>query len=170
MPIVKPTERAGHYLVDGELVAGAANPDHAVQILEAARNAVGQAWEPTRRDVNKERERRIARGFQFDIGGQIRNFDSDKESIINILGASQMATMAILNGAQANDLQWAGDGQDFIWIDADDNEIPMDAPTVQTLGLAAAAWKKQHIIAARVLKRMPGGIPADYTNDVYWPG
>lgn len=164
-----PEGRSGHYLVDGNLVAGALSPQHAQQIFEESQGAVGDAWVPTRRDVNVERDLRIGRGFQFQINGEPHAFDSDPASITNIMGATQMATMAIINGAQANDLQWAGDGVDFVWITADDNEVSMDAPTVQNLGLAAAFWKKSHILAARVLKRMPGGIPADYKEDAYWP-
>jgi hypothetical protein len=55
-----------------------------------------------------------------------------------------------------------------VWIAGDNSSVPMDAQTVTSFGQTAAAWKSAHVFAARAIKDMRP-IPADFTDDAYWP-
>lgn len=115
--------------------------------------------------IDAERDRRLRNGFMFK--GAL--FDSDKESMLRMAGAAQMAFMAIIeNQAAATSLTWHGGTEPFGWISSDNTVIEMDALTVINLGKAAAAWEKSNIFAARELKNLDP-IPADYADDAYWP-
>lgn len=127
-----------------------------------------EAWEmeqpaPTSDDVNRERDRRVDDGFLLD-GQKFQSRPKDRE---NIAGASTLAVIAIMGGAQPGDLRWHGGSTNFVWIASDNSLVPMDAYTVINLGKTAAAWKSAHIFAARVLKDMEE-IPMNYTDDKYW--
>jgi len=115
-------------------------------------------------DLNAERDRRIAAGFTF----QGRLFDFDNRAKANIAGAAQLAFMAIVAGAQPEDLFWNGGLSPFAWIAADNSLVTMDAQTVVEFGRTAAQHEQSHIFAARALKDMEP-IPHDYTDDSYWP-
>lgn len=115
-------------------------------------------------DVNAERDRRIDAGFPF-MGAIIQ---CDPGSQDNILGASQLAALAIMAGAQAGDYRWHGGETDFVWITADNTLLPLDAPGVVEMGRAAAAWKSACIFAARAIKALEP-IPADHADDARWP-
>lgn len=114
--------------------------------------------------VNAERDRRIAAGFWF--AGT--SYDFDDRAKMNISGAAQLAFMAIVAGAQADDLFWNGGLSPFAWISADNSLATMDAPTVVEFGRAAAQHEQAHIFAARALKDLDP-IPLDFRDDSYWP-
>lgn len=119
---------------------------------------------PDENAVTVERNRRISVGFTFN--GKLYNFDDRSKA--NISGATQLAFMAIVAGAQPGDLQWNG-STDFAWIAADNSLTTMDAQTVVAFGQAAAAHEQAHIFAARTLKDSDP-IPGDFaTNESYWP-
>ncbi|MCR5941111.1 DUF4376 domain-containing protein [Ochrobactrum sp. XJ1] len=119
---------------------------------------------PTSADVDRERDRRIDGGFSF--GGVV--YQTRSEDRENIAGAATASLAAIMNGVQAGDMRWHGGDTDFVWIAADNSTHPMDAPTMFAFGQAAMAHKQAHIFAARTLKDA-AEIPADYTDDLYWP-
>lgn len=115
-------------------------------------------------DVDKERDRRIDAGIQFQ-GVTFQSRATDRE---NIAGAAQLGFMAMVAGAQAGDLRWSSPNADFAWISSDNTLVPMDAQTVVAFGRAAAERKQALIFAARQLKDMES-IPIDYTDDKWWP-
>lgn len=119
---------------------------------------------PSSEDVEAERDRRIADGFEF--GGVI--YQTRPEDRENIAGASTAALGAMMAGAQPGDLRWHGGESDFMWISADNSTHSMDAPTVFAFGQAAMKHKQDLIFAARALKDSDP-IPLDYTDDGYWP-
>jgi hypothetical protein len=114
--------------------------------------------------VDAERDRRIDAGVTID-GTRFQTRPADRE---NVAGATQLATLAVMGGAQAGDLRWHGGGSDFAWIAEDNSIVTMDAPTVIAFGQAVAAHKSAHIFAARALKDADP-IPADYTSSEHWP-
>jgi hypothetical protein len=114
-------------------------------------------------EVDAERDRRVDAGVTYN-GHLFQSRQGDRE---NITGASQLAMMAIMNGAVKGDYRWANADRDFAWI-TDDNEIVnLDAFEVFELGRAAATSKQTMIFAARVLKDMEV-IPTDFTEDKWW--
>lgn len=119
---------------------------------------------PSVRDVDVERDRRIDAGVEFQ-GVTFQSRATDRE---NIAGAAQLGFMAMVGGAQAGDLRWSSPVTDFAWIASDNSLVPMDAPTVVAFGKAAAERKQALIFAGRQLKDMDP-IPADYTDDKWWP-
>lgn len=121
---------------------------------------------PTAAEVNAERDRRIAAGFEFE--GRI--FDARPEDQKRINGAASLALTAIaIGGKQPGDFRWHDGIEDFGWIAQDNGVVPMDAPTVIEFGKAAARWESAHVFAARALKNL-AEIPADYaSNETYWP-
>lgn len=122
------------------------------------------AAERMRAAVNTERDRRINAGFVF-AGVAYQTGSNDRE---NIAGASTAALAAIMNGAQVGDYLWHGGASPFVWISADNSENPMDAQTMFAFGQAAMAHKQAHIFAGRAIKDLLP-IPADFTDDSYWP-
>lgn len=118
----------------------------------------------TAADVDRERDRRIEAGFSF--GGKL--YQSRVQDQKRIAGAGTLALAAIVAGAQVGDLRWHGGETDFVWIAADDSFNPMDAQTCLAFGQAAARHETMHVFAGKALKSMDP-IPADYTDDAYWP-
>lgn len=118
---------------------------------------------PTADDVNAERGRRTEKSFPY-LEKEIQFRPPDRE---NINGASSLAIIAIVNGAQPGDYQWTGAGVDFEWITADNSLLKLDAFQTLEMGKVAAAWKSKHIFQARELKNQ-SPIPRDYTDDKYW--
>ena len=115
-------------------------------------------------DVDRERDRRIEAGFEFE-GVLYQAREQDRE---NISGAATAALAAIVNGAKPGDYRWHGGDSDFVWIAADNTEHKMDAQTAFAFGQAAMQYKTRYIFAARALKdRDP--IPDDFADDKYWP-
>jgi hypothetical protein len=94
------------------------------------------------------REQKINSGFTFN-GIRFQSRPDDRE---NIAGASQLAFMAIVAGAQPGNLRWHEGSSDFAWI-AEDNSIhTMDAHTVVAFAQCAANYKSACIFYARYLK------------------
>jgi hypothetical protein len=114
--------------------------------------------------IDAERDRRIDAGVVFN-GVRFQTRPADRE---NVAGATQLATLAVMAGAQAGNLRWHGGASDFAWIAEDNSIVTMDAQTVIAFGQAVAAMKSAHIFAARSLKDSDP-IPADYTSNGYWP-
>lgn len=119
--------------------------------------------EQTQSQINQIRDQRVAQGFLF----QGNMFDSREEDQKRIAGATQLAFMAIMSGAQPGDYTWAGGGN-FQWIAQDNSLVNMDAQTMVEFGRTAAAWERAHVFAARTLKDMVP-IPENYSDDVWWP-
>lgn len=119
---------------------------------------------PSAADVDAERDRRIHTLFTFN--GVAYQLDPKSQANITAMGAD--ARFAVLGGAQVGDLRWADPDTDFGWIATDNSVTPMDAQTMAAFADAAKLWVSRHIFAARAIKNM-NPIPADYTNDSYWP-
>jgi len=131
-------------------------------VLQSA-NAVA-ARKLLQADIDAERDLRIDAGVEFG-GVTFQSRATDRE---NIAGAAQLGFMAMVAGAQPGDLRWSSPDQDFAWIATDNSLVPMDAQTVVAFGKAAAERKQTLIFAARQLKDMQS-IPADFTDDKWWP-
>lgn len=114
--------------------------------------------------VDSERDRRLYAGVLFEAN----MYDSDALSRQNVSDAGRLAFMSVMGGSLAGDLRWATADQDFAWITAANTKVLMDAPTMVNLSRAMVASKNNLTMAARSLKDMPT-IPADYTNDKWWP-
>ncbi len=114
--------------------------------------------------VNAERDRRLAAGFVF----QGHRFDFDPDSVRNITGAGASAGVAMAMGANPGDLRWADADTDFGWLSQDNALVAMDAQTCFAFSQAARSHTQAHIFAARWIKDQ-SSIPADYTDDTYWP-
>lgn len=98
--------------------------------------------------VDAERDRRIDGGFTF-AGHRFQSRPSDRE---NVMGAAQLALAAMSQGAGAGNLRWADPDQDFVWITAENDLFPMDAPTTVGLFQAGVAFKSRLTFYARGLK------------------
>ncbi|MBU0809604.1 MAG: DUF4376 domain-containing protein [Gammaproteobacteria bacterium] len=131
-------------------------------VLQAANAA--KARKLLQADIDAERDRRIDAGVEF-AGVTFQSRATDRE---NIAGAAQLGFMAMVAGAQPGDLRWSNPDQDFAWIATDNSLVPMDAQTVVAFGKAAAERKQTLIFAARQIKDMQS-IPADFTDDKWWP-
>lgn len=94
------------------------------------------------------REQHILGGVTFN--GTL--FQSRQDDQTNVAGATLLATLAIINGVQPNDLRWHGGATDFGWIAEDNSVVPMDAFTVIDFGKAVAAHKSNCIFYAYALK------------------
>ena len=114
--------------------------------------------------IRKERDRRLIANFEF----QGVSYQRDPISVQRIAGAAQLASLAIMAGAQPGDLHWHGRDTPFGWITADDDVTFMDAMTVIDFGRAAAARETELIFAARAL-RLLDPIPEDFADDKWWP-
>ena len=79
-----------------------------------------------------------------------------------------LCAAALGAGAAAGNLRWHGGAVDFTWIAADNSMTTMDAQTCFAFGNAAATNQSAHIFTCHAIKAMDP-IPADYTNDKYWP-
>lgn len=115
-------------------------------------------------DVDGERDRRIDAGVEFQ-GVLFQSRATDRE---NIAGAAQLGFMALMAGAQPDDLRWSAPDEDFVWIASDNTLVPMDAQAVVEFGKVAAQRKQALIMAGRQLKDMMP-IPSDYADDKWWP-
>lgn len=148
-------------------------PEDGIEVMSAPPVNAFQKWDgsawlspiPTSTEVDVERDRRIDAGFLFN--GVL--YQSDVHARENIAGASQLAFAAMTQGAEAGDLHWHGEPEDFEWIAFDDTRVPMDAQTTFAFGQAALAHKRKHIFAANDLKKMDP-TPFDFAeNAEYWP-
>ncbi|WP_375175517.1 DUF4376 domain-containing protein [Pseudooceanicola sp.] len=114
--------------------------------------------------IMDERSRRIAENFFWN--GQ--RFDYSAESKARITGAASLAGFKLLQPIPPIGYQWMDGETDFGWIAADNSVVLMTAQECFDFGAAAAAHERAHIFAAAALKAMDP-IPADYTDDSYWP-
>jgi len=118
----------------------------------------------TSADVNRERDRRME---VFTFGGKEYAIRQSDGSLANVSGAGTLALGAMVAGAQPGNLRWADPAVDFSWIAEDNTQTTMDAQTTWAFAQAAAAWRKQMIFNARILKDLPT-IPANYTDNSHW--
>ena len=114
--------------------------------------------------VNAERDRRMGMTFVFDNNV----YDCDQASLSRITAAAALAGFAIGAGAQKGFLNWNGEPDPFLWITADNRNVPMDAQTCFAFGQAAARNQSAHVFAGKALKQQPD-IYIDITDDAYWP-
>ena len=133
-------------------------------IIKVPDTASPAAIDQARAAVNAERDRRMTAAFAF--AG--KRYDCDARSLQRITGAAALAGFAMGAGAKADDLRWHGGAVDFTWIAADNSMTTMDAQTCAVFGDAAAANERAHIFAGHAIKAVDP-IPADYTDDKYWP-
>jgi hypothetical protein len=133
-------------------------------IIKIGRPDPAIALAQARAAVNAERDRRMNATFAF--AG--KRYDCDARSLQRIMGAAALARFAVIAGAEADDLRWHGGAADFTWIAADNSMTTMDAQTCAAFGDAAATNESAHIFAGHAIKAMDP-IPADFTNDKYWP-
>jgi len=133
-------------------------------IIKIGRPDPAIALAQARAAVNAERDRRMTATFAF--AG--KRYDCDAQSLARITGAATLAGFAMGGGAEVGDLRWHGGNADFTWIAADNSLTTMDAQTCFAFGNAAATNESAHIFAGHAIKAMDP-IPADYTNDEYWP-
>lgn len=118
---------------------------------------------PTAADVHAEMQARIAAGFTYDFGGGIgvrtldcRNDHDEK----NWLGG--LALCQTLIGA--------GQGAAPVGVrDAANQNFETTAAGLAAALTAMLLWRKSYLDAAWALKDAGGGIPADYTDNGYWP-
>lgn len=165
MKYFRDTTTGSVYAYDADGSQDAVIPDTLVPMTESEVQAhLNPVVVPTATAVDAERDLRIDAGTAF--GGVL--FQSRATDRENISGAAQLGFMAMVAGAQPGDLRWSDPDQDFAWIASDNTLVPMDAPTVVAFGKAAALRKQVLIFTARQLKDMQP-IPADFTDDKWWP-
>ncbi|MEM7047082.1 MAG: DUF4376 domain-containing protein [Pseudomonadota bacterium] len=123
--------------------------------------------EEQREQIDTVRDERMGAGFVF--GG--RRYQSRPQDLERITATGLQAQAAIQDGTgQVDNLRWHGDDTDFIWIDADNNLVPMDAPTVLAFARAANAHVRAHTLAARLIKDdILAGREVVIENDPRWP-
>lgn len=119
----------------------------------------------TKRDVNLERDRRIAT-FQF--GGHVFQYGVQRSGPIASVCSSALG--AIMNGAAPGDYRWSNAERDFVWYDIDNVAVKMDAQTAWDFAKSADIWMQGHAVAARALKDMqPIPPPAEIAKHPIWP-
>lgn len=116
-----------------------------------------------RKAVNRERQRRIASGFEY-MG---KEFDYDSMSASRIYSASTLAGFALINGAKVGDHLWNG-SDPFTWIAKDNSLVLMDAHECFAFGRAAAEHERQHIFAAVEIKDDTAEIEG-FPESAKWP-
>ncbi|MEM6738937.1 MAG: DUF4376 domain-containing protein [Pseudomonadota bacterium] len=102
-------------------------------------------------DVNKRRNKVLAKPLRY--AGH--RFDMDPESRLRLLFAWQEASTAISVGAQRGDLKWHGGPEPFVWITADNEEVPLDAWQVVALARAVQERDRRIVFQARQMKVAP---------------
>ena len=132
--------------------------------IKTADDLATEAREALHSQINAERARRLNLDFTFN--GKL--FQRDPTSIARITGAATLAGFAIGAGAQPGDFLWHGGSTPFTWIASDNSLVQMDAQTAFAFGSACATIETQIVFAAKALRDMDP-IPADFTDDQYWP-
>ncbi len=157
----------------------AAIPSAAISITEAQWSkalAGGVQWSTTALDwtsytapvvitssmIDAERDLRLYGGFTYNGVA----YQTDAASIANILGASQIAYMAIVSGSQPGDYSWMSGSasQPFVWLSLSNAQIKMDAPGMVNFAKAAATFRSAIIYSGRALK---DALAAGQTVDIY---
>jgi hypothetical protein len=118
-------------------------------------------------DVSAERDRRLYLGFEFEG----RTYQASARHMPNISSAAIAGSLAVAAGTQPGDYRWNGPSEDFAFITADNQQVPMDAFDVMRLGQAASRFSSPIVNAARLLKdRIEAGEQIlDVTLDEFWP-
>ncbi len=114
--------------------------------------------------IRTERNRRLSADFAF----QGVMYQRDQVSLARITGAATLAGFAVGAGAPAGFYRWHNGPTDFSWIASDNSLTVMDAPACFAFGQEAAAVETRIVFAAKALRDMEP-IPADFTDDGYWP-
>jgi len=117
-----------------------------------------------RREINAERDRRIAAGVNFNG----KTFQSDPASIENIGNVATAALSYIVSGGSPDEMYWQSPDVPFAWLAEDNTLMPMTPQMMIEFGNATLAHKSAIIFAARALKDM-NPLPVDYTDDKWWP-
>lgn len=163
---ITPDKRFIEAVVNGVVSTIPANPDnsHYAALMASGMPIADYAPpQPTKMDVNRERDRRLE---TYTFNGKVYQFDTGSRE--NITDVGTMALAAIINGSQPGDYRWADADVDFAFIALDNTPVLMDAQTAWNFSQSAAVWKKQHIYAAREIKDT-SPIPANYADDSLWP-
>ncbi len=112
--------------------------------------------------VNEERDRRLALGFDAVLDGGARSFPvqtRDLDDWTNIHGRVTYAQV-LLSTSPSTTINFR-DADNVIQVVTPDEMI--------SIGLQALAHKQSHHDAAWTLKDTSSGVPADFTDDTYWP-
>lgn len=116
---------------------------------------------PTGADVNAEWTRRQGMGFKYDFGGGAVTLD--------LRGVEdQLRWTLLLIEAQGAVAGGHGAVETLIRDKDNINRVVTYAGAYAALD-AMKAWGRALMLAAWGLKDTPGGIPADYADDGYWP-
>lgn len=127
-----------------------------------AKNAADAPRAPraaTADDVARERNRRLALGFDYDFGGQ-RGVHHIGTTDADMRGWSEVSTYA---GALID----SGDTETTIAIATDTGLTQVTAPEWRAIEIAAAAFR-QPLWAASFALMAQSPIPQDYTDDSHW--
>lgn len=115
---------------------------------------------PTVNDVVAERTRRLALGFDYDFG-DARGVHRIGTTAADMEGWDEVTSFA-------NALNQAGDTTTAISIITDTGPVDVTAPEWNAILIAAGQFRQPIWQASFVLQTMDP-IPADYTDDGYWP-
>lgn len=100
------------------------------------------------REIDNERDARIDGGFTFGAH-TYQSRTSDRE---NVMGAAQLALAYLGAGGDPSSLRWANPDDDFVWIAADNQTVPLTAADVVALFQAGVAFKSALTFYARAMK------------------
>jgi len=140
-------------------------------VIRAKRAKTPEELEPLRESLRAAtmalRDEMVEAGITFNGTA----YQTRKDDYLIIAGAAQLAFMAIVAGAQPNDLYWHGEETPFAWIALDNSVVTMDAPTVVEFGRAVAARRSACIFRARDLKDAIDAAldPRTVNIDTGWP-
>ena len=143
----------------------AEQPGYNLKANPAALTVAIEFPEITKKEVNDERNRRIASGFVY--GGN--EFQTDAGSRENIGGAQGLSLGSMIADPTGDlGLRWADPNRDFTWTATDNTEVTMTAAECQAFCQAAMQYKTDLIKSARVIKNI-NPMPGDYADDSRWP-
>jgi len=163
---IPPSPAAGQIVVEDAPVQVDGAWVQAWTVRDASEAESAAALERAGRAINRIRDQRIEGGFTYD-GHLYQSRQSDRE---NIIRKGDRADRAIADGCQAGDYLWDAttDGHPFVWIDADNNLVPLDAQHMAALRDAGETFKQATTFYARWLKDQ---IAAGQSPDIEtgWP-
>lgn len=116
---------------------------------------------PTMDDVVKERQRRLALGFNYDFGDErgIHRIGTTDQDMAGWREVTDVAS-ALLN---------LGQGSAPIQIATDTGTVQITPIEWQQILVAAAIFRQPIWQASFALMYDPNGIPLDYADDSHWP-
>lgn len=120
-----------------------------------------EAAPPSRADVVAERERRLSLGFDYDFGDArgIHRITTAPADMTGWDEVTKLASALLATGAGATEIQ----------IVSDTGPVAVTAVEWQAILLAAAGFR-QPIWAASFALQAMDPVPADYADDMHWPG